>query len=130
MDKLSELSIDDFTKLIVEIIKDIGNVGLNNPDVEETFPIGIVSNPTKIIRKLEDNFPILTKFSITVEWWSDSKYLSMNLFEKANKTLRDYNIQLTSSPIDMYDETTRKHRYGGVYEVNYNGITNSFERIK
>lgn len=130
MDKLSELSITTFAELIVEIIESIGNIGLDNPDVEENFPIGIVSNPTKFIKKTEANFPILTRFSITIEWWSDLKYLSMDLFEKTNKTLRDYNIQLTSSPIDIYDEITRKHRYGGVYEVNYNGITNSFERIK
>ena len=46
-----------------------------------------------------------------------------------NQLLRNYNFGVVGSPTNMYDEITKKYRYGGRYEVNYNGLTNAFERI-
>ena len=126
---MSELSIEDFTRYTVRILQPLGNIVLSNPDSEETFPLAVVSNPMQSVRKVEEQMPIYSRFSITVDWWADSKYKSMNLFQDANKVLRSYNYTLIGTPIDVYDEITKKHRYGGRYEVNYNGLTNSFERI-
>lgn len=127
---MTELSVENFTRNTVRILNALNyNVVLSNPDSEETFPLAVVSNTMQSIRKTEDNFPIYTRFSITVEWWSDSKYKSMELFQKCNEELRKFNYALVSTPIDIYDEITRKYRYGGRYEVNYNGLTNSYERV-
>lgn len=124
-----ELKIEDFTKYVVGLVEALGNVTLSNPDEDETFPLVVVSNPMETIKRTEDNYPVYKKFSITVEWWTNSKYNSMALYQRTNELLRQNNFALVGSPIDMYDEITRKHRYGGRYEVNYNGLTNAFERI-
>lgn len=126
---MSELSVENFTRYTVRLLGTLGNVVLSNPDSDETFPVAVVSNTMQSIRKTEDNFPIYSRFSITVEWWTDSKYSSMNLFQQTNELLRNYNYVLVGTPIDLYDEVTKKHRYGGRYEVNYNGLTDSYERI-
>lgn len=123
-----ELSIEDFTRYVVREVEKLGDVTLANPDDKETFPIAVVSNPMQSIKKTEDNTPIFTRFSITIEWWSNSKYESMKKYQETNIALRKSNFAQIGSPIDIYDEITRKHRYGGRYEVNYNGLTNSFER--
>lgn len=124
-----ELSIEDFTRYTVRQVEELGNVTLSNPDTEEKFPVSVISNPMQSIKRTENNIPILTRLSITVEWWTNSKYESMRLFQETNKLLRNSNFAQIGSPIDVYDEITKKHRYGGRYEVNYNGLTNSFERI-
>lgn len=124
-----EFDVENFTRYVVNILKELGEITLNNPDSEETFPLAVVSNVMQSIKKTENNIPIYKRFSVTIEWWTDSKYNAMNLYEKTNKLLRNYNFALVGSPIDMYDEITKKNRYGGRYEVNYNGLTNSFERI-
>ena len=127
---MHELDIDDFTKFVVSTIDSLGNVILSNPDDKEQFPSIVVSNPMKSIKITEDNIPVLTRFSISIESWTNSKYDSMGMFEQISKLLRQYNFVYVGSPIDMYDEITKKYRYGGRYEVNYNGLTNSFEKIK
>ena len=127
---MNELTVEDFTRYTFRIIQSLGNVVLSNPDSTETFPVSVVSNPMQSIRVVEEQVPIFSRFSITVEWWADSKYGAMNLFQQTNELLRSYNYTLVGTPIDMYDEITKKHRYGGRYEVNYNGLTNAYERIR
>ena len=124
-----ELDIENFTRYTNSLVETLGNTTLSNPDDTESFPIAIISNPMESIIRTEDNKPIYKRFSITIEWWTNSKYGSMNMFQKTNELLRNYNYVMVGTPIDMYDEITKKHRYGGRYEVNYNGLTNSFERI-
>ena len=126
---MEELSVEEFQRFIVRLVETLGNVTLENPDTEETFPIAVVSNAMQSIRKTENNFPIYKRFAITIEWWTNSKYQSMQFYQQTNQLLRQYNIAQIGSLIDMYDDITKKHRYGGSYEVNYNGLTNSLERI-
>lgn len=127
---MNELTVEDFQRYVVRLIETLGNnVTLENPDVEEEFPLSVVSNVMQSIKKTENNFPILKRFSVTVEWWTNSKYESMKLFQETNILLRQSNMAQVGTPIDIYDDLTKKHRYGGRYEVNYNGLTNSLERI-
>lgn len=124
-----ELDIEHFTRYVVNLIETLGNTTLSNPNVEESFPIFVISNPMQTIKKTENNFPIYSRFSITIENWNNLKYEAMKSHQKVYELLRTYNFCMVGSPIDVYDEITKKHRYGARYEVNYNGLTNSFERI-
>lgn len=127
---MTEFTIEDFQRYTVRVIEKNGNnVTLSNPDINETFPLTVVSNAMQSIKKTEDNFPILKRFSITVEHWANSKYEAMKMFQETTVLLRNCNMAQVGTPIDMYDEITKKHRYGGRYEVNWNGLTNSLERI-
>lgn len=126
---MKELSIEQFTRYVENLVETLGNTTLNNPNTEEKFPIFVISNPMQAIKKVENNYPIYTRFSITIENWNNSKYEAMKLHQKTYELLRKYNFCIVGSPIDIYDEITKKHRYGSRYEVNYNGLTNSLERI-
>ena len=127
---ITDLNIDDFTRYLVRVIEKVTEVTLNNPDTNSPFPIALFSNPMKSIRLTEENIPVYSRFSFTIEVWTDTKYESMALFEKIDKVLRTYNCCLVGGNIDLYDNVTSKYRFGGRYEVNFNGLTNSFERIK
>lgn len=124
-----EFTIEEFTRYVVRLLESLGNITLENPDVQETFPLAVVNNPMQSINKVENNVPIYKRFSINIEWWTNSKYDSMKLYEETNKLLRAYNFVQKGTPTEMYDEITKKYRFGGRYDVNYNGLTNSFERI-
>lgn len=124
-----ELDEETFTRLVVREIEILGNTTLSNPDNTETFPIRVISNTMRSIRTTEDGIPIYTRFSITVECWANSKYEAMSMNQQTILLLRESNFTPIGSPIDIYDDITKKHRYGSRYEVNYNGLTNSFERI-
>lgn len=125
-----ELDEEQFTRYTVRQVETLKkNVTLSNPDNKEEFPLSVVSNIMSSIRRTEEGFPIYVKFSVTVEWWTDSKYESMRMTQETNKLLRKSNYTPIGAPIDIYDEITKKHRYGRRYEVNYNGLTNSFERV-
>ncbi len=129
MDEIKELSVEEFQKYVVRKMETLGNTTTSNPTDEEIFPISVVSNVMQSIRKTENNIPIFTKFSVTIEWWTEKKSISMKMFQETNKLLRESNFAQMGTPIDLYDDLTKKYRYGGRYEVNYNGLTNSFERI-
>lgn len=124
-----EFTIEEFTRYVIRLLEPLGNITLENPDIQESFPLAVVNNPMQSINKVENNVPIYKRFSINVEWWTNSKYDSMKLYEETNKLLRTYNFVQKGTQTDLYDEITKKYRYGGRYEVNYNGLTNSFERI-
>lgn len=131
---MQELSIGEFVKHVVTILEKNfsgANVTLENPDNKSLFPTILVSNPTQSFRKLGDNnAPVYTRLTINIEWWTNKKYESMDAIDATDKVLRAYNFVRVGTPTDLYDDNTKKHRFGGRYEVNYNGLTNSFERIK
>lgn len=129
MEEIKELSVEEFQNFVVKQMEELGNTTTSNPTDEEIFPISVVSNVMQSIRRTEDNIPVFIKFSVTIEWWTERKSISMRKFQETNILLRKYNFAQIGTPIDLYDDITKKYRYGGRYEVNYNGLTNSFERI-
>ena len=131
MNDISELGIERFTRIVVRKLEELTyEVALENPQENETFPRGVVSNVMQKDLKNEEGTPVKSSFSITIEWWSDKTYTSMLLFDEANKKLRELNILLVNNTSPRYDEITKKYVIGGIYEVIYNGLTNSFHRNK
>lgn len=125
-----ELDEENFTRYVVREIETLGkNVTLSNPDNKEIFPLYLVNNVMSSIRRTENGTPIYSRFSVSIESWTNSKYDSMRLSQEVKILLRRSNFTPIGSPIDNYDEITKKHRFGYRYEVNYNGLTNSFERV-
>lgn len=125
-----ELSIEKFTRYVVRMVEKLDyNVTLDNPDSTESFPLAVVNNPMEVVKYTENNIPVLKRMSISVEWWCNSKYEAMKHYQETNDLLRKYNFMPIGGQTDSHDQVTQKYRYGSRYEVNYNGLTNSFERI-
>lgn len=128
-----ELKIKDFTDIVVKLLETIiPEVVLENPDASSIFPCIVCQAPMRYdeVNNHEDNIPILSRFSITIEAWTKKKSSSLSLSDEIDSKLRGYNFTRVGTPIDLYDEITKSHRYGGSYEVFYNAMTNSFEKIK
>lgn len=129
---INEFTLEEFTRLVVKKVETTGiETTLSNPSSDAVFPIGVVTAPMEnVIRTNDDNVPIKKVFSITVEWWTNSKYESMRLNNECIKKLRTLNMIQTGNTTPRYDEITQKNIIGAIYEVNYNGLTNSFEKKK
>lgn len=128
---MKELTVKEFYDFVIEQLEKIlSQVVMENPDAKSIFPCLVAQAPLRYDVKLEDNFPIISRFSITCESWNRKKSASIELADKIDQVLRNYNFIRIGTPIDLYDDNTKCHRYGGSYEVLYNAMTNSFERVK
>lgn len=130
---MTELTVKQFNDIVVKLLEEItSNVVLENPDAKSVFPCIVCGTPMRYdeITNKDENIPILSRFSITIEAWTKRKTTSLSLSDEIDSKLRRYNFTRMGTPIDLYDEITKSHRYGGSYEVFYNAITNSFEKIK
>lgn len=128
-----ELTIRQFNDIVVSLLEEItSNVVLENPNAKGIFPCIVCQAPMRYdeITNKESNIPVLSRFSITIEAWTKRKTSSISLSDEIDSKLRGYNFTRMGTPIDLYDEITKSHRYGGNYEVFYNAMTNSFEKIK
>lgn len=128
---LHELTMEYFTRLVVRKLEELEiDILLENPQTDDTFPCGVISNVMRNDSINEEGVPVKSTFSFSVEWWTDKTYSSMELFDKASVKLRDLNILLTANTSTRFDDVTRKYVVGGSYEVNYNAITHSFNKIR
>ena len=114
---IHELDIETLTRLIVRKINEIDNreIVLQNPTDKSVFPCTVVRTPMERQRISEETTPVYKRFSISNE---------------TAVKLREYNFKKVNNDISIYDEITKKYRLISNYEVNYNGLTNSFEVIR
>lgn len=128
---IHELTMKQFIDIVVEKLKELEiEVTLANPTTESKFPCKVVSTPLINIRKQEEVIPIYTRFSISVEEWASKQFQCMEMTQETIEKLREHNICKTSNGIALRDSITNKYRLINNYEVNFNGLTNSFEAIK
>lgn len=126
-----EFKVKDFYDMIVRLLEGItSEVVAENPNAESVFPCLVVQSPVRYDEKNGETIPILSRFTITIEAWTKRKTNSMSLIDEVDSKLRGYNFTRIGTPIDLYDEITKCYRYGGNYEVFYNAMTNSLERVK
>lgn len=129
---MTEFDTGQFTKWIVEELNKIENleVVLSNPSGESKFPCAVVSTPLTRIQLTEDGTPIKIAIQVSVDYWSNTKYNCMSLSDSGNIKLRNLNLTRTNTTIDIFDDITKKYRYGGNYETIFNAITGAFENTK
>lgn len=128
---MKELSIKEFNDFVVDRLEELKEDGkpevvLENPNAKGVFPSIVVQSPLVFIERIG----ILQRFSIVVESWDKKKSNAYMQADKIDKKLREYNFIRTSTPIDFRDDITGCYRYGGSYEVLYNALNNTFEKIK
>lgn len=128
---MKEFKVREFYSLVIKILEGIiPEIVMENPDGKSVFPCIVVQAPMRLDEVNGEDIPILSRFSITCEAWTKKKSSSIELADEIDSKLRGYNFTRTGTPIDLYDENTKCHRYGGSYEVFYNALTNSLEKVK
>lgn len=129
---IHELDIETITRLVVRKVNEIGNreVVLKDPTDKSVFPCSVVRTPYENQKINEGVVPVFTRYQISIEEWAETKYDVMHQSYETAVKLREYNFKKVGNDYITYDEITKKNRLISNYEVNYNGLTDSFERIK
>lgn len=110
--------------------KNITEVTLQNPKMENTFPCRFINTPLDSVLKSEDTIPVLKDFQITIEHWSESQVKCMEMASNTDEVLQKRNILRIDTQAIVYDEQTKKYRFITIYGVRWNGLTNSFYFMK
>lgn len=129
---MRDLSIREFSDIVYEKLENLytNKPILSNPNTESKFPIIELHTPLKSVRKTEEAFPILTDFQISITCWNEKQREAMDMTQKVETALQNYNFIRTNTNPAIFDSILQKYGITIVFEVRYNGITNSFDFIR
>jgi hypothetical protein len=117
--EFSDLIYDKLVELKDEIV-------LTNPSTTSKFPCRELSTPLKSINKTD----ALATFQISIKHWHEKERSAMEMTDKTDDKLLEYNLVRINTSICMYDSILQKYGITTTYEVRYNALTNAFQRIR
>ena len=118
----------DFSDLIYNKLAELeDSVLLVKPDTSSKFPCREMNTPLKSVSKTINTIDI---FQISVKHWHEKLSCAMEMSDKTDEKLLEYNLIRISTTPYIYDETLQKYVITSTYEVHYNKITNAFQIIK
>ena len=118
----------NFSDLIYKKLVELeDSVLLVNPDTSSEFPCREMNTPLKSVSKTKNTIDI---FQISVKHWHENLSGAMEMSDKTDEKLSEYNLIRISTTPYIYDETLQKYVITSTYEVHYNKVTNAFQIIK
>lgn len=123
---INNFSTEQLTKMIYEKLEVLGyEVTLSNPTTASKFPTIVMNTPLESTMKRYNTKILQKRFQVTIECWAKSKYEVMQMMEKVSEIMAEYNFIKTNTMRDMFDEITKAYRISSIFEVKYDGLTNS-----
>lgn len=120
-----------FSDLMYEKLEDLKyEQTLKNPTTESVFPCLELHNPLRNVIKTHNAFPIKTMFQFSLTCWDSKSRTCMEIANKVETKLREYNLVRTNTSPIVFDSITKKYGITITFEVYYNAIVDSFEFIK
>ena len=117
--EFSDLMYDKLVELEDEVI-------LTNPTTTSKFPCREMQTPLKSINKTG----ALSTFQISIKHWHQKQRSAMEMTDKTDEKLLEYNLVRTNTSPCLYDAILQKYGLTTTYEVKYNALTNAFQRIR
>ena len=117
--EFSDLIYDKLVELEDEVI-------LTNPKTTSKFPCRELQTPLKSINKTR----VLATFQISIKHWNDKQRNAMEMTDKTDEKLLEYNFIRTNTSPCIYDSILQKYGVTTTYEVRYNALTNAFQIIR
>lgn len=117
--EFSDLIYDKLVELKDEVI-------LTNPKTTSKFPCRELQTPLKSINKTR----ALATFQISIKHWNDKQRNAMEMTDKTDEKLLEYNLVRTNTSPCIYDSILQKYGVTTTYEVRYNALTNAFQIIR
>lgn len=121
------LGVKEFSELMYEKLEELEDVVvLTNPSTTSEFPCREMGTPLKSVNKTH----ALDTFQISIKHWNESQRAAMEMADKSDEKLLEYNLIRTSTSPCIYDEVLQKYGLTTTYEVRYNALTNAFQIIR
>ena len=121
------LGIKEFSDLIYEKLAKLGDETiLTNPKTTSKFPCREIQTPLKSVNRTN----ALVTFQISIKHWNNKQRNAMEMTDKTDEKLLEYNLVRTGTSPCIFDEILQKYGITTTYEVRYNALTNAFQIIK
>lgn len=121
------LGTKEFSDLIYNKLVELKDeVILTNPKTTSKFPCRELQTPLKSINKTR----ALATFQISIKHWNDKQRNAMEMTDKTDEKLLEYNLVRTNTSPCIYDSILQKYGVTTTYEVRYNALTNAFQIIR
>lgn len=121
------LGTKEFSDLIYNKLIELGDeVILTNPKTTSKFPCRELQTPLKSINRTK----ALATFQISIKHWNDKQRNAMEMTDKTDEKLLEYNLVRTNTSPCIYDSILQKYGVTTTYEVRYNALTNAFQIIR
>ena len=121
------LGTKEFSDLTYDKLIELGDeVILTNPNTKSKFPCRELMTPLKSISRTN----ALATFQISVKHWNNKQRDAMEMTDKTDEKLLEYNMVRTNTSLCIFDEILKKYAVTTTYEVRYNALTNAFQIIR
>ena len=121
------LGTKEFSDLIYEKLVKLGDETiLTNPKTTSRFPCREIQTPLKSVNRTN----ALVTFQISIKHWNNKQRNAMEMTDKTDEKLLEYNLVRTGTSPCIFDEILQKYGITTTYEVRYNALTNAFQIIK
>ncbi len=129
---MKDLSIKEFSDLVYDKLDDLKyKQTLSNPTTEDKEKELIeLHTPLKSVNKTENAFPVFSTFQISITCWNEKQRQAMEMTDKVDTKLQEFNFTRTNTSPAIYDSILQKYGVTITFEVRYNSITNSFQLIR
>lgn len=117
--------INVITEKLAEI-SEFGNNGvlLSNPDIKVAFPVCVIQPPIQTPIYMGHGWNL----SVTCEIWANTLTEAAGLFDCVKCKFLELNFMQNGNSPPIYDEITKKWRFGGYFEARWNALNNTLER--
>lgn len=121
------LGVKEFSDLMYDKLVELQDeVVLTNPSTTSKFPCRELGTPLKSVNITH----ALDTFQISIKHWHESQRTVMEMADKTDVKLLEYNLVRTNTSPCIFDEILQKYGLTTTYEVKYNALTNAFQRIR
>ena len=121
------LGTKEFSDYIYDKLVELEDeVVLTNPKTTSKFPCREMQTPLKSINRTK----AMCTFQISIKHWADKQRETMEMSDKTDDKLLEYNLVRTNTSPCIFDSILQKYGLTTTYEVRYNALTNAFQRIR
>lgn len=102
-------------------------ITLSNSNEAIKLPTIILETPLESVLKISHSQILLKKFQMTIQCLGESKSKIMQMTDEIDNILIKRNMKKTNTVPDTYDAANQMYKISLIYEVQYNGLTNSLQ---
>lgn len=100
---------------------------LSNSNEAIELPAIVLETPIESVLKVSNSEILLKKFQMTIQCLGESKSKIMQMTDEVDTILIKKNMKKINVVPDTYDATNQMYKISLIYEVQYNGLTNSLQ---
>ena len=121
------LGVKEFLELVNNKLAELEEkLVFSKPTESSEFPCREINTPLKSVNKTH----ALETFQISIKHWNENQKSAMEMADKTDEKLLEYNLVRISTNQCTLDEILQKYQLTSTYEVKYNALTNAFQLIK